>query len=99
MSDESLSELLAQLHSRLSRAKKLDPESRELLLTVSDDIRKALADKSAGQKGSRKESRKDSRDTSHESRLEELAVRFEADHPTLAEALREISDTLAKAGI
>ena len=95
MSDEDLSELLAQLHSRLSRAKKLDPESRELLLTVSEDIRQALASKSAG----RKETRTDSRQTSHESRLEELAVRFEADHPTLAEALREITDALAKAGI
>ena len=98
MSDD-LDDLLAQLHSRLNRAKKLDPESRELLLTVSEDIRRALADKSARRKGSGKSSGKSSDRDSHESRLEELAVRFEADHPTLAEALREITDALAKAGI
>lgn len=29
----------------------------------------------------------------------ELAARFEADHPTLAATLRQIADTLGKAGI
>jgi hypothetical protein len=29
----------------------------------------------------------------------DLAVRFEAEHPALAAALRQIADTLAKAGI
>ena len=91
MSDGDLDERLAQLHSRRSRAKKLDAESRELLLTVSEDIRQALADKPAR--------RKSSGQASHESRLEALAVRFEADHPALAEALRAITDALAKAGI
>jgi Domain of unknown function (DUF4404) len=91
MSDVDLRELLAQLHSRLSRAKKLDPESRELLETVADDIRGALAGKTAGRNGPA--------EPSHESRLEELAVRFEADHPALAEVLRELTDALAKAGI
>ncbi len=32
-------------------------------------------------------------------RLERMAVRFEASHPTLAEILREIGDALGKAGI
>ena len=91
MSDGDLDDLLAQLHARLSRTKKLDPESRELLLTVSEDIRQALAGKPSR--------RKRSGPTSHESRLEALAVRVEADHPTLAEALREITDALAKAGV
>jgi hypothetical protein len=31
--------------------------------------------------------------------LEALAVRFEADHPSLAGVLRQIMDTLGKAGI
>jgi hypothetical protein len=90
-----LDDLLAQLHSRLRGAKKLDAESRELLLTVSEDIRRALADKSAPRKNAGKSPARDS----HESRLEALAVRFEADHPALAEALREITDALAKVGI
>lgn len=32
-------------------------------------------------------------------RIESLAVRFEADHPGVAAALRQIGDFLAKAGI
>ena len=32
-------------------------------------------------------------------RIERLAVRFEASHPSLAETLREIIDTLGKGGI
>ena len=31
--------------------------------------------------------------------IETLAVKFEADHPALAEGLRRVADTLAKAGI
>jgi hypothetical protein len=32
-------------------------------------------------------------------RLEELAVRFEADHPTIAQLLRQIGALLGQAGI
>jgi hypothetical protein len=39
------------------------------------------------------------REESHAPRLEELAVQFEAEHPTLARALRQLMDALAKAGI
>ena len=35
----------------------------------------------------------------HSPRLESLAVRFEAGHPAIAEALRELIDALVKAGI
>jgi hypothetical protein len=35
----------------------------------------------------------------HTPRLESLAVRFEAGHPAIAEALRELIDALVKAGI
>ena len=35
----------------------------------------------------------------HAPRLESLAVRFEASHPGLAEALRQLIDALGKAGI
>jgi hypothetical protein len=33
------------------------------------------------------------------SRLDDLVVRFESDHPALAGALRQLIDALAKAGI
>jgi hypothetical protein len=70
----------------LSHAKSLDAESRQLLLTVAADIEKALA----GNDGAA---------IVREQPLETLAVRFEADHPALAGVLRQIMDTLGKAGI
>jgi hypothetical protein len=83
MSGNDLRALLAQLHERLAAAPSLDPESRQLLSTVARDIEQALA--------------KD--DTVDAEPVEALAVRFEADHPSLAGVLRQIMDTLGKAGI
>jgi len=85
MSDEDLQQLLAQLHTRLDRAKSLDAESRKLLATVARDIDTTLARTSA--KGTAPQ------------RLEALAARFETDHPAIAEVLREIVDTLGRAGV
>lgn len=86
MSSEDLRPLLAQLHERLTHAKSLDPDSRKALMTVATDIEEALASD-------------DVRAVAPEQPLEALAVRFEADHPALAGVLRQIVDTLAKAGI
>jgi len=85
MSDEDLRELLAQLHTRLEGAKSLDAESRKLLATVARDIDTTLA--RTGATGTAPQ------------RLEALAVRFETDHPAIAEVLREIVDTLGRAGV
>jgi len=86
MSDEDLRDLLAQLHTRLGRAKSLDDESRELLTTVARDIDATLARSGSAKKRAPE-------------RLEALAVRFETDHPAIAEVLREIVDTLGRAGV
>jgi Domain of unknown function (DUF4404) len=90
MAEESLRELLARLHEQLgSSGRALDAESRKLLTTVMGDIERTLdrtgraAEDVAG----------------HTPRLESLAVRFEAGHPAVAEALRELIDALVKAGI
>lgn len=85
MSDEDLRGLLAQLHARLGRADALDSESRALLTTVARDIETTL-----GRKGPAKKTPE---------RIEALAVRFETDHPAIAEVLREIIDTLGRAGV
>ena len=77
--------LLGDLHGRLRDTKSLDPEARKLLLTVAHDIEKALA-------------KDDTSDVAPEP-VEALAVRFEAEHPSLAGVLRQIMDTLGKAGI
>jgi hypothetical protein len=89
MSSQDLRGLLGQLHTRLTHAKSLDAESRKLLLTVAADIEKALAG-SGGAAGAA---------VAPQPPLESLAVRFEADHPALAGVLRQIMDTLGKAGI
>jgi hypothetical protein len=85
MSDQELRALLAELHARLKQARSLDPDSRALLATVSRDIEDALA--------------ADNTSAVSAEPVEALAVRFEADHPSLAGVLRQIMDTLGKAGI
>ena len=85
MASEDLRALLAELHERLRSTRTLDLESRGLLTTVARDIEQALEnDDEAG--------------VATEP-VETLAVRFEADHPSLAGVLRQIMDTLGKAGI
>ena len=94
MAEESLRELLARLHEQLgSSGRALDADSRKLLTTVMGDIERtldridrAVEDSSAAA-------------AAHTPRLETLAVRFEAGHPALAEALRELIDALVKAGL
>ena len=86
MADEDLRALLEQLHKRLGRAKSVDERSRNLLATVSADIEGALV-------------RSEAADEAHGPVLEELAAKFETDHPQLANVLRQIVDTLGKAGI
>jgi hypothetical protein len=89
MSNESLRELLERVHQRLSGDGALDARSREMLKTLMHDIERALSqqDSKAGQK------------TDATPRLEALAVKFESDHPALAGILRQLADTLGKAGI
>ena len=85
MNDKDLDALLAELHVRLKRARSLDPEARKLLTTVARDIENALENDDPGAVAAEP--------------VEALAVRFEADHPSLAGVLRQIMDTLGKAGI
>jgi hypothetical protein len=83
---ESLQILLGKVHERLNEAGSVDAGSREQLKQVMGDIEKAL-----GPSGSTPET--------NTSRLEALAVRFEADHPSLAASLRRLVDLLAEVGI
>lgn len=86
MSNDDLRQLLAQVHERLRNASSLDASAREMLTTVMHDIEKAL-------------SGEDPAAASAAPRLESIAVRFEAEHPAIAETLRRLVDTLGKAGI
>ena len=90
MNQETLRELLARVHERLSQSGSVDGEARELLGTVMRDIERALGGRAQGGPRSAQV---------NAPRLESLAVQFEADHPQLAELLRQIIDALGKAGI
>jgi len=95
VSEESLRELLSRIHERLSSSGTIDSESRELLGIVMRDIERALdgTPAAAGVATARQQA------GLHSSRLESLAVEFQAGHPGLAEVLRELVDALGKAGI
>ena len=86
MAQENLRELLAQLHTRLGNADSLDGESRKLLTTLSHDIERALGHASEDTAPAR-------------TSLEGIAVQLEADHPAIANVLRQLVDALGKAGI
>ena len=87
--EETLRELLGRVHERLSGAERVDPESRSLLAALTRDIERAL-----GAAPQRATLGQDSLP-----RLEALAVRFDVEHPALAQALRQLIYALGKAGI
>jgi hypothetical protein len=84
---ESLQVLLARIHERLNEAGSVDAGSREMLGQVMGDIERALAQGTP------------EAPEANTSRLEALAVRFEADHPSLAATLRRLVDLLSEVGI
>ena len=85
MGESELDDLLRQLHERLGAARSLDAEDRRLLTAVARDIEGVLG---------KTEVRAPSA-----SGLDALAVKFEAEHPALADTLRRLVDALGKAGI
>jgi hypothetical protein len=86
MKNESLRDLLARVHERLSTTNTIDAETRSQLVTVMRDIERKLGSKE--QEGD-----------APLPALQALAVRFDVDHPDLSDALRRLVDALGKAGI
>lgn len=78
---------LESLHGELARTNSVDRESRDLLVTLLNDISRLLESQPAASEQSLPE------------RLDELAVQFDAEHPSLGHAIRRVVDALAKAGI
>jgi hypothetical protein len=85
VSEENLRQLLGEVHERLAQPSSIDPESREMLKTVMHDIEQTLGGTGTAAHAP--------------ASLESLAVQFEADHPQLAATLRQLIDSLGKAGI
>jgi hypothetical protein len=104
MTEETLRQLLARVHERLSTSSTIDPEARDMLATVMRDIDGALG-KGASERGgttgpvSAVPVSSDARVAANAPRLEALAVRFEAEHPSIAQLLRQIGELLGQAGI
>ena len=82
-----LKDQLAALHAELGRTQAVDPQLRQLLIELLGDITRLLGKPGAATEHSVAE------------RLDELAVQFEAEHPALGSAIRQVVDTLGKAGI
>jgi len=84
----ALRDQLIALHESLATVRFVDAESRQLLLLLLADISRLLDPDSSAEQ-----------DNSPVDKLESLAVKFDADHPALSAALRQLMDALAKAGI
>ena len=87
MSD--LQQTLAELRRELAAAGPLAPSERALLESTMRDIQQFLA----------RDTGEDSAASAPGEVLEGAAVRLEAEHPSVAGAVRALVDALAKAGI
>jgi hypothetical protein len=88
MADKKLHQLLTQVHEQLQQQDSLDDESQALLQKVLSDVQTASG------AGNLDEAQQDLSE-----RIEQQAVQFEQAHPTLAEILRQIMDTLGRIGV
>jgi ABC-type transporter Mla subunit MlaD len=89
MDTTSLKENLKSLRANLESTSNVDPELKELLRALDDDIRQLLD--------------KDGRDRSNAAglirRAQAISARLAVQHPHVEPALREVADTLARMGI
>lgn len=95
MDTEDLNSHLARLHAELESAPRTDAETRRLL----DEIAADLARLRARAPVAADAAAPPMPDATLPDRLEALAVRFEAEHPTLAASSRRLVDLLGKVGI
>lgn len=92
MTNSDLGNKLSELHAELARTRRVDPQARQLLVALLDDITRLLDTTQRSPQESEDE-------PALPDRLEGLAVQFEAEHPALSTALRSVVDALGKAGI
>lgn len=85
MPHETLKKQLQQLHDALQQHPQLDEESTRLLKSIADDISAQSGDDAV------------SDDLGEQ--VQQQAIRFEQEHPTLSEILRQIVDTLGRIGV
>ena len=82
-----LRQQLEALHQELASSRSVDPESRKLLTALIADINRLVQQEGQPERDSVL------------GRLDTAAVRFESEHPSLGSGLRQLIDTLGRAGI
>ncbi|MBL8197985.1 MAG: DUF4404 family protein [Chromatiales bacterium] len=85
MTNAKLQQLLKELHQELGATTTLDPNSRQLVEQVLQDVDRI---------GQHPEP-----PASIEARLREVMLRFESEHPRLATTVGQVADALGKLGI
>ncbi len=101
MDPNVLRDHLSKLHEELARVSSVDPRSSQLLGEIMNDIKRLMqapATASAEAPTPAGELLPDA-DSSLPDRLEQIAVQFEVDHPTLAASSRRLVDLLGKVGL
>jgi hypothetical protein len=86
MTDKNLNELLTELNDALEKIDQIDPETRELVKDLDEDINRLL------------ESGEDDVDGVVD-RAQVLETRFALEYPVAERFLREIIDALSRVGI
>jgi hypothetical protein len=88
--NQDIQQHILTLHTRLEQLDRdaLDSRTRDSLMLLLNDLTRLLGAASL-----------DNEDHPLTERLEQLAVGFEAEHPAVGTAVRQLIDALAKAGI
>ncbi|MCC2954755.1 DUF4404 family protein [Massilia sp. IC2-477] len=89
--DTNLKAHLKALHRQLQETRDVDPELETLLRQLDGDIDRALA--------LREENQRDENTYGLSSRTQELAARFNVNHPTVSAGLRQLGNMLSNMGI
>jgi hypothetical protein len=92
MEQRELVELLAKLHSELSKSDQVDPGTLDTLRTLTADVNRLL-DKKDAQAAAPSEVEPVARG------LKDLLLEFEAEHPQLSDTLGKVANALAAMGI
>lgn len=99
MNNPELEEQIGLLLATLAKTDVVDAETRDLLMALQgESLRLTNVSRDASPANSERSGIRTDEETITQ-RLEELAVRFEADHPAIGTAIRQAIDTLVKAGI
>jgi hypothetical protein len=85
---------LTRLHAQLSASSSVDESSKRLLREVMDDIDRLLRSTERAPQSAPAPAAHPAR-----SRLEALAIAFDAEHPRLSASVRELVDLLGRAGL